>query len=364
MEAAYVEYHRLLGVEAGADDETLRKAYRRRALELHPDKNRDDPSAAAKFDAMNKAYEALMDKTMRAEFERKVAAKAAETARFKEMDAAKLAARQALEAREREAAAARGAASVGVGGRVSAARGAGGVAAGSGGSGGSGAGGHEALLARLRQEGRDLATEAGWEAAARARAAAPPPAAPRPPHAPDFSLAAAVRVHWTQAVNDAGGEDVMDSAGGAPAPALSERQLDAAFAGYGDVLAILSHRIRSAVIVFASATSATAAAAAPPPGFTVNRVTAEADSSEVGAAAAAAAVAGAVTAAAAGAGMKRPRPDSSTIRSLPGPASSGSTLPPPYAPYGSLADKEAAVFAALRAAFPPRQHAAVAPLHA
>lgn len=55
-------YYELLGVEATATDAELKKAYRRKALLLHPDKNPDDVAGAnAKFTLVRAAYEVLLD---------------------------------------------------------------------------------------------------------------------------------------------------------------------------------------------------------------------------------------------------------------------------------------------------------------
>jgi molecular chaperone DnaJ len=64
------DYYELLGVsrQAGADD--LKRAYRRRARELHPDANPDDPTAAERFREIARAYEVLSDPDLRARYDR------------------------------------------------------------------------------------------------------------------------------------------------------------------------------------------------------------------------------------------------------------------------------------------------------
>jgi len=49
----------ILGIPRGSSEEAARAAYRRLAMETHPDRNPDDPEAAAKFDRATKAYNAI-----------------------------------------------------------------------------------------------------------------------------------------------------------------------------------------------------------------------------------------------------------------------------------------------------------------
>jgi len=51
----------ILGIQTNATDDEIKYAYRKLARELHPDKNPDDPEAAAKFILLTKAYHALSD---------------------------------------------------------------------------------------------------------------------------------------------------------------------------------------------------------------------------------------------------------------------------------------------------------------
>ena len=54
------ECHDILKIEKGADLDVLKKAYRKRAFELHPDLNPDKPDAGRQFQLLNEAYVALL----------------------------------------------------------------------------------------------------------------------------------------------------------------------------------------------------------------------------------------------------------------------------------------------------------------
>jgi DnaJ-class molecular chaperone len=59
-----------LGVARGASEADIKKAYRKLAKELHPDRNKDNPKATERFSAVTRAYDILMDKDKRAQYDR------------------------------------------------------------------------------------------------------------------------------------------------------------------------------------------------------------------------------------------------------------------------------------------------------
>ena len=59
------DYYDVLGVARNASEEELKKAYRRLAMKLHPDRNPDDASAEAAFKEAKEAYEMLSDASKR-----------------------------------------------------------------------------------------------------------------------------------------------------------------------------------------------------------------------------------------------------------------------------------------------------------
>lgn len=68
--AVEADYYELLEVERGADEATIKSAYRKLAMRFHPDRNPGDPEAEARFKAINEAYDCLKDPQKRAAYDR------------------------------------------------------------------------------------------------------------------------------------------------------------------------------------------------------------------------------------------------------------------------------------------------------
>lgn len=64
------DYYDVLGASKGASAEELKKAYRTKAKELHPDRNTDNPNAEAQFKEINEAYDVLKDADKKAAYDR------------------------------------------------------------------------------------------------------------------------------------------------------------------------------------------------------------------------------------------------------------------------------------------------------
>lgn len=70
LTAAGRDFYAILGVTKSATTNEIKKAYRKQAKELHPDKNKDDPDASQKFQDLGAAYEALSDPDKRKTYDR------------------------------------------------------------------------------------------------------------------------------------------------------------------------------------------------------------------------------------------------------------------------------------------------------
>jgi curved DNA-binding protein CbpA len=56
------DYYRTMGLPGDASEDEIRRAYRKLAMQYHPDRNRDDPHTAEKLKEINEAYHVLGNK--------------------------------------------------------------------------------------------------------------------------------------------------------------------------------------------------------------------------------------------------------------------------------------------------------------
>ncbi|MBI5163193.1 MAG: molecular chaperone DnaJ [Magnetospirillum sp.] len=64
------DYYEILGVARSASADEMKKAYRKLAMQYHPDRNPDDAAASERFKELNEAYDVLKDEQKRAAYDR------------------------------------------------------------------------------------------------------------------------------------------------------------------------------------------------------------------------------------------------------------------------------------------------------
>ncbi|WP_111733022.1 molecular chaperone DnaJ [Roseovarius amoyensis] len=64
------DYYEVLGLSRGASAEEIKKAYRKKAKELHPDRNKDNPDSESEFKEAGEAYDVLKDPEKKAAYDR------------------------------------------------------------------------------------------------------------------------------------------------------------------------------------------------------------------------------------------------------------------------------------------------------
>ncbi|XP_072931628.1 dnaJ homolog subfamily C member 17 [Epargyreus clarus] len=98
-----LDLYEILGLQITATESEIKKAYRKKALQCHPDKNPDDPKAAETFHELSQALEILTDASARAAYDTVLKGKEAAKLRHKELDSKRRKLKEDLERREKEA---------------------------------------------------------------------------------------------------------------------------------------------------------------------------------------------------------------------------------------------------------------------
>lgn len=92
----------LLGVNNQASDKDIRRAYRKKARDIHPDKNPDDPNAEVNFHRLQEVYEFLIHKEARGIYDEALRKREQWKARYAQVDATRRRFAEELERREKD----------------------------------------------------------------------------------------------------------------------------------------------------------------------------------------------------------------------------------------------------------------------
>lgn len=95
-----IDLYELFGIARTASTQEIKKAYRKKALSCHPDKNPNNPKAAELFHELSRALEILTDTSARAAYDKVINAKYQAKQRVRELDAKRRKFKEDLEARE------------------------------------------------------------------------------------------------------------------------------------------------------------------------------------------------------------------------------------------------------------------------
>lgn len=98
------DLYELLEIQPDSTLSDIKKAYRKKALQCHPDKNPDNPNAAKHFHQLTKILEVLSDAAARDAYDKVLKGKKEAALRHKELDSKRRKLKEDLEAREKNAA--------------------------------------------------------------------------------------------------------------------------------------------------------------------------------------------------------------------------------------------------------------------
>ena len=99
-----LDLYLLLEISPEATEKEIKKAYRKKSLKCHPDKNPDDPNAATTFHQLSEALAILTDETARKAYDNVLKARKANELRNRQLDEKRRKLKDSLEAREVQAA--------------------------------------------------------------------------------------------------------------------------------------------------------------------------------------------------------------------------------------------------------------------
>ncbi|KYN01717.1 DnaJ like protein subfamily C member 17 [Cyphomyrmex costatus] len=102
MDAITQNLYGLLGVEPTASMPEIKKAYRKKALTCHPDKNPDNPRAAELFQELSRVLEILTDTNARVTYDQAIAARKQAKERVRQFDAKRKKLKEDLKTREED----------------------------------------------------------------------------------------------------------------------------------------------------------------------------------------------------------------------------------------------------------------------
>lgn len=98
-----LDLYNILDIDEDASESNIRKAYKKKALKCHPDKNPDNPDAAAEFVQLTEALEVLLDASARKAYNNFLKAKKATAIRNRQLESKRKHLKEELEARENAA---------------------------------------------------------------------------------------------------------------------------------------------------------------------------------------------------------------------------------------------------------------------
>ncbi|KAL1513110.1 hypothetical protein ABEB36_002572 [Hypothenemus hampei] len=98
-----MDLYEILNIDSSSSTTEIKKAYRKNALQCHPDKNPDDAEAAKKFHQLSKILEILTDEAARSAYDKVLKGKKLAALRHRELDSKRRKLKEDLEAREKSA---------------------------------------------------------------------------------------------------------------------------------------------------------------------------------------------------------------------------------------------------------------------